>query len=178
MQSSKQLQQYLWRNTHWIWCKKCRQALALSTRGAVLFWLVALLGFTWWNARRTSSSLLLNIWSHPLSRRSFRNIMNLPMFRRKIVRVKTIEELRYFIDSARIFDWGYFFVCCRLHIYSATSYNSTLFSSYYNYMKWLSTFFLYRSFCFRFPLSVPFAHTYILLYLSFGTQVSSCLWCL
>ena len=57
---------------------------------------VALLGFTCWNARRTSSSFVLSLWKSSSSAGALFKTSWMPMFLLKIMTVKMIEDFIFF----------------------------------------------------------------------------------
>ena len=153
----------------------------LSTCGAMLSGPLALLGFTCWNSRRPSSSLVWSLWkSSSTADAPFKASWIWPWFREKSWQSKRLKNWFSSSASSAVFTEKYF-LCVTIYIpvhqLHTTPHASQIITRQMTYYflfilllllpNFLSQFLLYR---------LIFFLTYILPYRSYGTQISSCLW--
>ena len=136
---------------------------ALSTHGAVLSGPVALLGFTCWNAHRTSSSLVLSLWKSSSSADTLFKISWICLcFCKKSWQSKWLKNWFSSLTSPALFTEAIFcvlpFTYKSTHQLHTTPHSSHIYYIYVKLLPFLFYFIYTVPFLYELPLSVPFAH--------------------
>ena len=120
----------------------------LSTRGAMLSGPLALLGFTSWNGRRTSSSLVWSLWkSSSAADALFKTLWIWLCFHEKSWQSKRLKNRFSWLASSAVFTENIF--CVLPFTYLLINFIPVYTLLILLHVKWLSTFCSYCSFSFR-----------------------------